>query len=1277
MSSELSSEMEQGAVPTSNGDILQDVAGPSMPTSKTLDDEAYEPTYAEAFPPLPTPETADLSAAPVSGQWAVKFSMKRTTVTQVFCVPVEERRFKEKQESFGEQQEAQAKIISDIMGKTGVAIEISTAKDMSLTVVITGKESAVMKARKSVVQQLQTQARTTIPIPKEHHRFILGPKGTKLADLELSTATKINIPRPEEDSDTVTIVGTKEGIEKARHEIQVISEEQAKRAFERLHIEKCYHPFICGPDNVNIKALTDETGAKISVPPLSLQKDEIVVSGEKEGVHKAVETINRIYEEKKKKCVTVSVEVKKSQHRYVIGPKGSNLNEILTQTGVSVEVPTLENPSETITLRGAQEQLGPALTMVYAKANSVAIGHVKAPARLHRYIIGKKGASIKKMTEEFPKVHISFHEGSDDIEVEGPPDDMEQAIKALEAITKDWIARMDFAEVEIDQKFHGHIIGRNGANLTRIKEETGVSIRVPPDNERSNVIRIEGSPEGVATAKKELMEMSLKMENEKTRDIIIEQRFHRTIIGQQGSKIKEIRDRFNQVQIGFPDPARKSDVVTLRGPKNDVDKCFRYLQQMHQEMQASSYAVEVPIFKEFHKNVIGKGGATIRKIRDETDTKIDLPSSNENSNIIVITGKKANVEDARARIEAIQKELANIRELIVEIPNKLHNSIIGAKGRLIRSIMEECGGVIIRFPQEGTSDKVTIRGPKDDVEKAKKQLLELANEKKESSYTVEVHAKPEFHRFLIGKGGANVRALREDTGARVIFPPQNEPEQEIITIMGKKESVEAAKKDLEEKIKSLENVVELQINVDPKFHRHFVVRRGEVLHKIAEEYGNVSVSFPRSGTQSDKVTLKGAKECVEAAKKRIIEIVGELESQVTIECVIPQKYHRTVMGAKGSKVQQVTQEFEVTIKFPDRPASGPGPEGGEQQPQQHEENLPNGDTNGEVADDKPKKQDIVLITGKKENCDAARDALLALVPITKEVNIPMDYHRFIIGQRGKEVRQMMDTYNVNISISSPEENSDVIKITGAPAQVEKAEQALQEKVKQIDAERADRALRNHQIEVTVDPKFHPKIIGKKGQVVSKIRLDYSVQIQFPERNGEREDVITITGYEKDAEAAKDYILNIVKEYEDMVSTDLEIDRRVHSRIIGARGINIRKIMEKYKVDVKFPRPESDNPDLVTITGSQEHVEDCEDHLLNLTEEFLQDLDEQEHLKQYQSPPSRHGGKEESTSYNEKGFVVRAAPWHAPDTRSVEEFPEFGTAPAKAAAPAPTWGPRRK
>lgn len=73
---------------------------------------------------------------------------------------------------------------------------------------------------------------------------------------------------------------------------------------------------------------------------------------------------------------------------------------------------------------------------------------------------------------------------------------------------------------------------------------------------------------------------------------------------------------------------------------------------------------------------------------------------------------------------------ANVTQVDVNIPHKHHNALIGAKGRLIRSIMDECGGVSIKFPPEGTnSDKVLIRGPKDDVEKAKKQLLQLLTEK--------------------------------------------------------------------------------------------------------------------------------------------------------------------------------------------------------------------------------------------------------------------------------------------------------------------------------------------------------------------------------------------------------------------------------------------------------------------------------------------------------------------------------------------------------------------
>lgn len=109
-----------------------------------------------------------------------------------------------------------------------------------------------------------------------------------------------------------------------------------------------------------------------------------------------------------------------------------------------------------------------------------------------------------------------------------------------------------------------------------------VTVRIPPDNEKSNLIRIEGDPQGVQEAKKELLELASRMvcrpfgcacificnafegqltearrvvslqENERTKDLIIEQRFHRAIIGQKGEKIKEVRDKFPEVSPSPP-----------------------------------------------------------------------------------------------------------------------------------------------------------------------------------------------------------------------------------------------------------------------------------------------------------------------------------------------------------------------------------------------------------------------------------------------------------------------------------------------------------------------------------------------------------------------------------------------------------------------------------------------------------------------------------------------------------------------------------------------------
>lgn len=1230
---------------------------------------AYEPaprSYDDLFPALPESTLPTQAATP---QWGSNINNKMrvgsSVITQVFRVPFEERKL-DGGSKFGEGESVQT--CGQIMKETGAHIEISHAKDQSLTFLVTGKQGEVLEARRKILTHFQTQAHKSIQIPKEHHKWILGRKGERLRDLEKQTATKISVPSMNDENDVITITGPKEGIEKAEHEIKVISDQQSKKASERLNIPKMYHPFIVGPFQENLNQLINETGARINVPPPSVMKDEIFIAGDKEGVASAKAKIEAIYKLMEKKCTTVSVEVPKSQHKYVIGPKGSTIAEILQKTGVSVEMPSSESNAGTITLRGPHDKLGLALSVVYDKANSVRSSDVGAPSWLHKYIIGKQGAKIKEITQNLPKVHVEFTDKEDKIRIEGPPEEVEKAQEQIEAIANELVQRMTFVEMQVDNKLFKHIIGKNGANVNKLKDDFNVVINI----DVSGLVRIEGSKDDVAKTRAELEQRIFKLENEKERDVIIDQRHYGNIIGTRGETIKEIRDKFNQVQIVFPGPGERNDIVKVRGPKEDVDKCVRFLEKKVKELNESSYQIQVPIYKQFHKFIIGKGGVNIRKIREETNTKVDLPAEGDKSDCITITGKREHVEEAREKIKKIQDELENITSDEITIDPKFYNSLIGAKGKLIHSIMEDCGGVAIKFPStDSKSDKVNIRGPKEDVERAKQQLLDLASERQLASYTVEVHAKPQHHKFLIGKSGANIKKIRDSTGARIVFPSNTDEDREAITIIGKKDAVEDAKKQLEAMIKDIDNIIEDEMRVEPRHHKHFVARRGEVLHRITDECGGVMISFPRSGVDSDRVVLKGSRECIVAAKQRINEIITDLESMITIECIISQKHHRTVMGSKGYRVQGVTSQFDVQIKFPDRDNI-----------EEYHSELTNGDVNVEPV----RQCDVIKITGKEANCLQAKQALLDLVPITIEVDVPYEMHRSIIGAKGQAVRELMDRFDVHIVLSSTDIKEDIIKITGTPINVQDAKEALLERVQELEADKKDRELRSFSLQIEVNSDYHPKIIGKRGAVITNIRKDHDVQITFPKKGDPNEQLIIITGYEDNCHRAKEDILKIVRDLDDLVREEVEIDSRVHSRLIGGRGRNIRKIMDDFKVDIKFPRSDDPNPNLVIISGQEDYVFEAREHLLNLAEEYIQDVEEMEtreklHTLNFHFDNSSNSNNTQRSNRDaNNGFVVQGGPWEqsAPNTASVTDFPAFGrnTDQPQAAPVAGAWGSRR-
>jgi exosome complex RNA-binding protein Rrp4 len=1197
--------------------VTENIATPPLPSTVTVTTEKrHVMNYSEEFPKLPD---APVVKKPISGAWGQQ-AVRSTTVTEAITFTAAERASKLGKRLGDSASDEQQKCHS-ISQATGAKIELSEARDHSLTILLTGKKSQVDDARSRLLRELQTQTDREILVPKEYRGALIGKQGDNLKKLEQEFACKIFMPSKNENSDMIKVHGPPSNIDSAVRRIEQIVGDLAKLATETISIPRNVYPWIRGPANENLDRLQNQYNLKINIPPTTSDNDKIVINGEREGVYKVIETLKQIYDSKKN-AASITCNIPRVQHRYILGTRRSGLDEILRQTDVVVDVPPENDNSDVLTLRGDTSKLATALALVYQKATSVITKEIKYQEWQRRFLIGPKGATLQSLVPNQDKLKIDFEDGGV-IYLEGPPEQVNTASQALEKeierLSKDLCSEV----VTVDPKLHRHVIGKHGSLVSKLKNENDVQITIPDESKGSNEIRIEGKKDGVKKAIAAIKEIVQRLENEKSRDIIIEQRFHGQLIGKHGENINKWRQEFPSVTISFPDAMVKSDLVNLRGDKKEVDNLFTVMTKLQKELQESNYQENVSIFKEYYKHIIGKGGVNINKIRDETNTRIELPTQGSTDNRLTVIGKQANVEKAIEKLNKIQSELASVVTSEVEIANKLHARLLGHNRRLIRDIEDEFGGVHILFPKEKASSKVTIRGPKDDVTRAEKALKDLAKNCEETTEEASVPIKSEYIRFLIGREGANVKKMRESyPSVRIMFPEQNSDQK--IVIVGKKDEVEAVRKIYEKQIQELNEAVEIQVNVPIQYHKHFVSRGAEIIKKIQETNGGVTISFPRQESKDDKVTIKGSKQCAESAKQRIEEIVDDLVSQVTVNVSIDSSHHRAIVP----HANQLRDEYNVRINFP---ARGTSNEGGE-------------------SVDGILPSDHVTITGRDTKVEEARKALMELIPITQTINVPVDFHSSLIGKGGEAVRQLMTAHAVRIKIPSADENSEQILVTGAPANVEAALENIRERMKEFEGQAEDRKLRSFVVHVTVPLKYHQRLIGPGGSAIREMQSRHSTQIKIPRNDSsENSEVITITGYEEKANECKKEIEDLIHGLENMVSQEIQLDHRFHPRLIGQKGRNLRKIQDEFKVEIRLPRSGDANPDLVVVSGKQEDdVLDCCGKLRQMEEDFMEDyVDRNQYLSSRQEA--------EPQQRQPQHFEIQGAPWQLDN----EQFPAMG------------------
>ncbi|XP_048581581.1 protein bicaudal C homolog 1-B isoform X2 [Nematostella vectensis] len=220
------------------------------------------------------------------------------------------------------------------------------------------------------------------------------------------------------------------------------------------------------------------------------------------------------------------------------------------------------------------------------------------------------------------------------------------------------------------------------------------------------------------------------------------------------------------------------------------------------DTKSSRVTLKMDVSHTDHSHIIGKGGYNIKKVMQDTGCHIHFPDSNrgsssEKSNQVSIAGQPLGVESARLHIrEMLPLILTFELPLTGRSPMDNNTNVIQRIGQTYN--------VAISFKQRPrcASQTAIVRGSQQHVpaiKEAIKRLVEHFTGSIASAVPVsmQIDIAPQHHLFIIGKNGANIKHITQQTGASVNFPDPNGTQRKgVVFLSGSVESVICARAQL-------------------------------------------------------------------------------------------------------------------------------------------------------------------------------------------------------------------------------------------------------------------------------------------------------------------------------------------------------------------------------------------------------------------------------------------------------------------------------------------------
>ncbi|KAJ5173105.1 K Homology domain type 1 [Penicillium capsulatum] len=568
---------------------------------------------------------------------------------------------------------------------------------------------------------------------------------------------------------------------------------------------------------------------------------------------------------------TTSFDFPQKYANFLIGKRGENINKLRDEFDVDIKV---EN--------GKVEVKGPKAKADAARMRIINLGkklqdettHIlKIPPQYHRELIGQKGNQVNRLQDryavrvQFPRATVLADDQSvtetgsdaggtragrpqqaaDEVLVKGPSKGADSARDEILSLLQWVVDHSHNASISVAQSQVASLIGQRGREMDKLRADTGAQIDVPSANDAPDAsgrvqIRVKGTKQQVAEAKKILQQRASEFDATVTKSIEVDRKYHKALIGGGGANIRKIvvdaggpNDGSAARMVRFPRPDSTESTIRLEGNGQIVDSIISAIEKFVKEREDQvTETLDVPTTQ--HRLLIGRGGDTRRSIESKFNVTLDIPKQGSGRTDVKLKGPSNAVAEAKEHIQGMMKEQ---HAETMYVPRHLHH-VVADNGAIFRRLrndhqvtVDHAGqplpnnraGEETRSASNGTSlplitddpsaatdahswkvvdnaisadTDITpfpwiLTGSPENVTKARAAIQKaLASASEQSATGYLILPDPKTYRFVVGQGGSQINAIRKKTGCRINVP-KDQARGEAIEIRGSSAGLEEAR----------------------------------------------------------------------------------------------------------------------------------------------------------------------------------------------------------------------------------------------------------------------------------------------------------------------------------------------------------------------------------------------------------------------------------------------------------------------------------------------------